>query len=844
MSAEQDTIDLPPEKAGNRGNPALAVFLALLAAVTVGAFAYSARHVAQPWVLGVLGVLALVGLFSLVGVVAGFIQVGTRKSESLFHDALIGALGEACVVTDLRGRAVFANDDFRLLAGLDAGDRLKGVENIFAGYPDVADNIYRLARAAREGRSAREELRLMSGSSAPGAHRDEISWHQIEVRPVEVSGSHAYTLWRVRDVTGDRVDQEDAFQQLQHIIDYLDHSPAGFFSSDGEGNIQYINATLAGWLGLDLTQTTGGVLKLSDILNESGTRIMDSLDAASGSTMDETFDLDFVSREGRFFPARVLHRVTFDESGAPGPSRSLVLDRSPGSDAADTLRAAEVRLARFFNNAPIGIAMVSQDGDIRNTNGAFARVAGKTAARGKSLADFVNEDSRPAVEQTLASAWEGRVGIPPVEVLFSEEGTHSGQLYASRIESEGDEGPGLLIYAIDTSQQRSLELQFAQSQKMQAVGQLAGGVAHDFNNVLTAIIGFSDLLLARHRPTDPSFQDIMNIKQNANRAANLVRQLLAFSRRQTLRPEIMSLTDTLADLGNLLGRLLGEQVELNMVHGRELWPVKADLNQFEQVVINLAVNARDAMGGAGTLTIRTANVTPEESRGVDPKIMPPGEYVLCEVTDTGEGMSRDVLAQIYEPFFSTKEVGKGTGLGLSTVYGIVKQTGGYIFADSEIGKGTTFSIYLPRCLVSEEEAAADVPEEKAEAKPRDLTGHGTVLLVEDEEAVRTFASRALTSRGYTVHTADSGETALEFIDGHDGELDLVISDVVMPEMDGPTLLKELRKRGIKTKIVFISGYAEDAFKKNLEANEEFVFLPKPFSLKQLAETVKSVLDGG
>jgi two-component system, cell cycle sensor histidine kinase and response regulator CckA len=375
---------------------------------------------------------------------------------------------------------------------------------------------------------------------------------------------------------------------------------------------------------------------------------------------------------------------------------------------------------------------------------------------------------------------------------------------------------------------------------MQAVGQLAGGMAHDFNNVLTAIIGFSDLLLARHRPTDPAFADIMNIKQNANRAANLVRQLLAFSRRQTLRPEVLSLTDILSDLGHLLGRLLGEKVELKVIHGRDLWPVKVDVNQFEQVIINLAVNGRDAMPDGGVLTVRTANVTWEESKTAGVPDMPPGEYVLCEVADTGTGMSPDVIAKMYEPFFSTKDVGKGTGLGLSTVYGIVRQTGGYIFCDSEVGKGTRFCIYLPRHA----ELPAAVPEpreEKRDANRTDLTGRGTILLVEDEDAVRSFASRALASRGYTVLEAESGERALELVD-EGNSIDLVVSDVVMPVMDGPTLLKELRRRGVATKIVFISGYAEDAFARNLEGESDFAFLPKPFSLKQLAEAVKEAME--
>jgi two-component system cell cycle sensor histidine kinase/response regulator CckA len=318
--------------------------------------------------------------------------------------------------------------------------------------------------------------------------------------------------------------------------------------------------------------------------------------------------------------------------------------------------------------------------------------------------------------------------------------------------------------------------------------------------------------------------------------------LLAFSRRQTLRPEILSLTDILSDLGNLLGRLLGEKVSLKVVHGRDVGLVKVDINQFEQVIINLAVNARDAMTAGGTLTVRTANVSADEARRFAPSLMPHGEYVLCELEDTGTGMAPEVVAKIYEPFFSTKEVGKGTGLGLSTVYGIIKQTGGLIFCESTVGKGTTFRIYLPRhyevAKPENEKAVAG----KKDARHADLTGKGTILLVEDEDAVRSFASRALASRGYTVIEADSGEAAMQRVDEHEGRIDLVLSDVVMPAMDGPTLLRELRKQGHTMKVVFISGYAEDAFEKNLEGQRDFLFLPKPFSLKQLAEAVKAALE--
>jgi two-component system, cell cycle sensor histidine kinase and response regulator CckA len=367
-------------------------------------------------------------------------------------------------------------------------------------------------------------------------------------------------------------------------------------------------------------------------------------------------------------------------------------------------------------------------------------------------------------------------------------------------------------------------------------------VAHDFNNVLTAIIGYSDLLLASHRPTDPSFQDIMQIKQNANRAASLVRQLLAFSRRQTLRPQVIQLNDAVSDVQMLLKRLLGEKVELDVRYGRDLWAIKADVNQFEQVVVNLAVNARDAMPGGGKLTMRTSNVTDTQSAAYNYKGLKPDDYVLLEVEDTGTGMSAEVLEKIFEPFFTTKDIGKGTGLGLSMVFGIIKQSDGFIFCDSAVGRGTTFRIFLPRHIPTAEELSSARNEEVKVTLTQDLTGNGTILLVEDEEAVRAFGARALRSRGYTVLEAGTGVEALELVEEHGDEIVMVVSDVVMPEMDGPTLFTELKKRGRNYQFVFASGYAEEAFKKNLpDADQEaFAFLPKPYSLKQLIEAVKQV----
>jgi two-component system cell cycle sensor histidine kinase/response regulator CckA len=340
----------------------------------------------------------------------------------------------------------------------------------------------------------------------------------------------------------------------------------------------------------------------------------------------------------------------------------------------------------------------------------------------------------------------------------------------------------------------------------------------------------------------------MQIKQNATRAATLVRQLLAFSRRQTLRPQVLDLGDALSDLTMLLRRLIGEKVKLDLVHGRDLWPVKVDVSQFEQVIVNLAVNARDAMPDGGKLMVRTANVTAEEAGRLTYKGMPAADYVRIDVADTGTGIPADIVEKIFEPFFSTKEVGKGTGLGLSTVYGIVKQTGGFIYVDSEAGEGTSFHIFLPRHHpeqeVQPEAAAANgaAKEPAGDAKPRtDLTGQGTSLLVEDEEGLRSLNARGLRSRGYNVIEASNGIEAMEALDEKDGAVDLVVSDVVMPEMDGPTLLREMRIRNPNLKIIFVSGYAEEAFDKSLPENEQFAFLAKPFALSALVAKVKETM---
>jgi two-component system cell cycle sensor histidine kinase/response regulator CckA len=821
------------------GSPALVLLFAVLFVAAAASSSFLPPEQAGRLTIGLLALLAIIGVVALFAYAVGFLQFSGQATRNDITKLIADSGAEGLLVSEGDTRIIYANESYMALSGAHDIADLRTVDRLFSGAPDVSEAIYRLAQAAREGKRGAEELRL----SPPLNGDTAVGWYRIRVRPMERLGQKRATLWSVADVTRERERHENVFQELQHAIDFLDHAPAGFFSSDPSGEITYMNATLAGWLDHDLAQVGSGGLKLSNIIAGDGSALIVAMAGRPGDVKTEQFDVDLKRRAGQSLPARLIHRVAFGQDGGPGPSRTLVLNRAPGEEPAEDLRAAEVRFARFFNQTPMAIATIDREGRVLRANAAFARLCpqslkGADGGAGGSIRAAVPERDRAAIDVAVAAVARGTSEIPPIDVDLAEDGLRSARLFLSPAE-DGGEGAVGTVFALDTTEQRTLQQSFAQSQKMQAIGQLAGGVAHDFNNVLTAIIGFSDLLLTNHRPTDPSFQDIMQIKQNANRAAGLVRQLLAFSRRQTLRPQVLQLGDVLSDLQILLRRLVGEKIDLDVKHGRDLWLVKADLNQFEQVVVNLVVNARDAMADSGKIQLRTLNVPAAACAAYNEKTLAPADYVVIEVEDNGSGIPDEVKEKIFEPFFTTKEVGKGTGLGLSMVYGIVKQTGGWVFCDSTVGKGTTFRIFLPRHIPDEKEL--EVKPDVVKAPVADLTGRGTVLLVEDEEAVRAFGARALSSRGYTVVEASSGADALEVVAELKGAIDLIVSDVVMPEMDGPTMLGELRKRGITCKVIFVSGYAEDAFAKNLPAGEEFGFLPKPFTLKQLIEAVKGHL---
>ncbi len=603
MSAETPN-ELPPEPAAvhepaRRGSIILVLLVAAaLVGVAVALMTLGRTH-AQPYILGVLAVLAMVGLFNLFAFAAGIIRFADRTADNFIIGRIADHAYDGLAVTDPRGHVVYSNAAYLTLTGAASPQDVRPVERVFIGNPDVSEAVFRLLKAAREGKRQQEEVRIAGTDGGHGR------WLRMRVRPLGSDKRRAkYAVWSIADITRDRERQEDVFQELQHAIEYLDHAPCGFFSVNPAGEIAYVNATLANWLDHDLAEIGSGGLKLTDIVSGDGASLLTSIVPVPGEVKTEVFDIDLRMRGGKTMPVRLYHKLAFGADGTPGASRTLVISRARDEHAIDPQRAAEVRFMRFFDHTPMAIATVDRGGTVVRANARFAKLAqslGGDGGASKSIFRAVNPRDRGLLIAAINQAAEGQGDIAPVEAIFDGARERWGQFFVTPVEQDERETEAAIVYLLETTERRALENQINQSQKMEMVGQLAGGIAHDFNNVLSAIMMANDFLLNAHKPTDPSFQDIMQIKQNATRAATLVRQLLAFSRRQTLRPQVLDLGDALSDLTMLLRRLIGEKVKLDLVHGRDLWPVKVDVSQFEQVIVNLAVNARDAMPEGGTV---------------------------------------------------------------------------------------------------------------------------------------------------------------------------------------------------------------------------------------------------
>jgi two-component system cell cycle sensor histidine kinase/response regulator CckA len=511
----------------------------------------------------------------------------------------------------------------------------------------------------------------------------------------------------------------------------------------------------------------------------------------------------------------------------------MFLVRALGEEAASAPPAAPPRLDAFAAASPFGVALIGGidpvTGVVIEVNLVMIAIVGPAAKPGARLEDLIGEAGATELAERMRAGHAG-----PIEVALSGERTV--HLHVAPCEQ------GVLVYLQDVTDQKRMQARLAQRNRMESVGQLAGGVAHDFNNLLSAIRLRADELLLRHALGDPSYDSLAEIRETVGRAASVVRQLLTFSRRATLQREALDLGEALTDTAVLLRRLVREDVELAIDYGPNLPLVRIDRSQLETAIINLVVNARDALRakGGGLVRIATARLTLADAKALGYAGLDHPELALIEVADNGPGIEPEALSKIFEPFFTTKPIGEGTGLGLATVYGVVKQADGWIAADSRPGEGARFRIFLPvhtPPLMFEPGIGVTT----ARAAPRDLSGAGRILFVEDEALVRGVAARLLRARGYEVLEAADGEAALVLAQAHAGAIDLMISDVIMPGMDGPALLKAARPYIGDAPVMFVSGYAEAEFSDLLEGETGVSFLPKPLDIKTLAERVKAHL---
>lgn len=749
----------------------------------------------------------------------------------------INALDEAVLITERGGAVVASNQAYRELAtltvsGLGDVGRAPTVDRLFGANPGLAAPIFRLSKAAKAAEARREVLPAITVGAEGLPVQFEIS---VSILPRE------RVMWRLRRIVGN----EEATGAADMKALYVEDAPMGFFASRPDGTITYANSWLRETIGLPETATN---VRLDDIMRPEFVKLLrrERKSGAPGRA-----DIQIRARDGVEIPVKTL--TTWTGRGADAAGRTIVI-----ANTAQAMLDGEGRMTALsgskpprpdcdpmFDDAPFGAIRLQGDalGEavILDANRALMELTEGRATPGQRFSDlFVAAEGQDALEARLLDAIDKQV-----ELKLAGDDPKTVNVFVTLDVRTGQPS---VAYVIDMTEQKQLELRLAQGEKMQAIGKLAGGVAHDFNNVLTGIILNTEKLTMRHPAGDQSFVELKVISDLSLRAAELVKMLLAYARKQTFKREVLNITDTLSEFYILLRQLVDERIELDIKHGRDLPHIRADKNQLETAIINLATNARDAMlsnGRGGSLTIRTSRADARDAHKAGFPFVESGEYLLIEVEDTGHGISEENLEKIFTPFFTTKPQGLGTGLGLATVYGIIKQSGGYILPISEMGTGTNFQIYLPALsaadMPSEAEEEAEREKKKTIAKPVDMAGRGRILLVEDEDGVRGITASLLASRGYELSEASDGEKALEILKENPQGFDLIISDVIMPGMDGPTLIREAREYLGNARVIFISGYAEGDLADALDEDREISFVPKPFKLTELAERVKHEL---
>ena len=745
----------------------------------------------------------------------------------------IDALEEAVLVTDLGGAPVAANaayDELSALA-LITGPSESGpvtVDRLFGASPGLAAPVYRLSKSAKAATRRRELL-------PPVALGPEQVPAQFEVSVSPLPRGRV--LWRIRRIVG----QIEATGAADLKSLYVEDAPMGFCAVRPDGTITYANGFLREMLGLPETAKN---IRLDDMMRPEFVKLLgrDRKTGAPGRT-----DIQLRARDGVELPVQAI--TTWSGRGAEASGRIVFLP-SPqllnGDGDRFSLQGASRPLRGdgdpMFDDAPFGA--VRLDGDrvdgaiILDANRALMELTGGRATPGSRFADlFISEDDGAGgAAAALVQAVDKPVALK-LAGAESEEKTKHANVFVTL----NSAGRPSVAYVVDISEHRQLEQRLAHGEKMRAIGNIAGRIAHEINNMLQVTMGNYEELMNRHPVGDPSYDELKAIHEATVRSRDLVRGLLAYAREQTFKREVFNTTDFLTEFTILLRGVIDESITLQVNHGRDVPWIRADKSQLETAIINLVTNARDAMlshKGGGKLTIRTSRSTGREAQAKGFKYVEDGDYLLIEVEDTGGGIPKELQERIFQPFFTTKEKGNGTGLGLATVFGIIKQSGGYIEPVSSPGKGTNFHVYLPALAASEIPQATDLVAATQEApRPVDLSGRGRILVIEDEAGVRKLAVSVLRSRGYEVEEAEDGEEALDIINAKPGGFDLVISDVVMPGMNGPTLIKQARDKLGHARVIFISGYAEQELAKQLD-DRAVSFLPKPFSVRQLSELVK------
>lgn len=810
------------------------------------------------------------------------ITYGGFANEILRHD-----FRAQCIENSL-GENILLNDPARDL--LKDRSVLHFLEQYLAEGQNNKPAFYRLQTAAQNLTPEKVTLSLSLHHTEDRIF-NEMEWFEVSVRPIYLKRSdifegafsikkikkETYLFWCLDNITAEK-NMEHIFQiERKSLHDFLDDLPVGLYTLGKDDTLEYVNRCFADFLGLPVEEAAGRHLR--DFL-ATNCELPPRQDCWKGS-------LHFVNADKEVRESLVFQNSYREEQNYK--MRGVVVTQIPAADDfRQRMEEAYDKISWLFNNAPVGIIFLNLQGKILECNPVafnFFNVSHDKLLQ-QSLFDFINQDEISSLLKGFDFVRAHPLASSTVDIHLNSAAKDAvASLYISSMQrfyaAANPASEGFVLYLIDATKQKNLELQFAQAQKMQAVGQLAGGVAHDFNNLLTAMIGFTDLLLQRHGVGDPSFPDLIQIKQNANRAAGLVRQLLAFSRKQPLKPKLIDVTDNFAELSHMLKRILGEQISLRFHYGRDLGYIRVDPVQFSQVIINLAVNAKDAMNGSGTLDITTRTDVLTENYQFGDDTVKPGEFVVIDVKDSGCGIPPENMNRIFDPFFSTKQnvVGSGTGLGLAMVYGIVRQTEGFIKVDSELNRGTTFSIYLPRFETAEDEEKhpdnKDILTRKdgtpilmvqekistpvtvdqkillglnvSNAIDRSHTPSTSeaekirILFVEDEDSVRTFGVRALKKKGYDVIGCNSAENALEYI-AKDALFNMLITDMVMPGMTGAQLTKIIKEKIPHIRVILASGYSEEIVRQELDNFDDFDFITKPYSLGDLTAKVFDVLN--